>query len=124
VLIDCGMVSPEDGRPIPTLILKSESADFNRRRPDVAADKAKTRDAYGRKAKPGIQITLLGSEHLSFTDMTLLKAFAFPSDGKAFIDTTRSVIGGFLGRYLMGQHSELIEKGSAQYPLAKIDTPH
>lgn len=56
--------------------------------------------------------------------MTLLKAFAFPSDEKAFIDTTRSVIGGFFGQYTTGQHSVLIEKGSAQYPLAKIDTPH
>ncbi len=124
VLIDPGMVRPEDGTAIPVLFLKSESADFNRKRPDVAAEKAKTRDEYAQKAKPGIQITLLGSEHLSFTDMAVIKAFAFPGDGKAFIDTTRAVIGGFFGEYLLGERSELIEKGSAQYPLAKIETVH
>jgi pimeloyl-ACP methyl ester carboxylesterase len=124
VLLDPGSVRPEDGTAIPTLLLKSESVDFNRRNPDVVKEKAKTQDEYVRKAKPGIQITLLGSEHLSFTDMAVLKAFAFPGDGKAFIDTTRAVIGGFFGQYLLGQHSELIEKGSAKYPLAKIETPH
>ena len=114
VLIDPGIVRPEDGPAIPTLILKSEGADFKRKNPGVAKEKAKTRDKYLRKAKPGIQITLLGSEHLSFTDMAVIKAFAFPGDGKAFIDTTRAVIGGFFGQYLMGKHSELIEKGSAK----------
>ncbi|MGA2254699.1 MAG: hypothetical protein ABSG53_08570, partial [Thermoguttaceae bacterium] len=124
VLLDPGSVRPEDGTAIPTLLLKSESVDFIRRNPDVVKEKAKTQDEYVRKAKPGIQITLLGSEHLSFTDMAVLKAFAFPGDGKAFIDTTRAVIGGFFGQYLLGQHSELIERGSAKYPLAKIEMPH
>ena len=39
----------------------------------AAKEKAKTQDEYVRKAKPGIQITLLGSEHMSFTDMAVLK---------------------------------------------------
>ena len=72
-------------------------------------------------AKPGIQITLLGTEHMSFTDMAVLKAFNLPGDGKAFIDTTRAVVGEFFGQHLLGKHSELIEKGSAKYPLAKIE---
>jgi hypothetical protein len=113
VLLDPGSVRLEDGTAIPTLLLKSESVDFNRRNPDVAKEKAKTQDEYVRKAKPGIRITLLGSEHLSYTDMAALKAFAFPGDGKAFIDTIRAVIGGLFRQYLLGQHSELIEKGSA-----------
>jgi hypothetical protein len=123
VLIDPGMVRPDDGPSIPTLILKSEGVDFNRKNPGVAKEKAKTRDEYVRKAKPGIQITLVGAVHMSFTDMAALKAFDLPGDGKAFTDTTRAVVGEFFGQYLLGKHSELIEKGSAKYPLAKIDTP-
>src|SRR5213075_1955683 len=81
VLIDPGIVRPEDGAAIPTLILKSEGADFNRKNPGVAKEKARTRKEYLLKAKPGLQITLLGSVHRSFTDMAVLKAFAFPGDG-------------------------------------------
>jgi hypothetical protein len=60
---------------------------------------------------------------MSFADMAVIEAFALPGDGKAFIDTTRAVVRGFFGQYLMGEHSDLIEKGSAKYPLAKIETP-
>jgi hypothetical protein len=56
--------------------------------------------------------------------MAVIKAFKLPGDGKGFIDTTRAVIGGFFGQYLLGEHSKLIEKGSAEYPLAKVETPH
>ena len=56
------------------------------------------------------------------TDMAVIKAFELPGDGTAFIDTTRAVIGGFFGQYLLGEHSELIDKGSAKYPLLKIET--
>lgn len=124
VLLDPGLVRPEDGQAIPTLILKSEDVDIARRFPGVAKEKAKTRNEFLRRAKPGIQMTLRGAVHLSFTDMAVLKAFELPGDGKAFIDTTRAVIGEFFGQYLLGKSSELIEKGSAKYPLAKIEMPH
>ena len=78
---------------------------------------------YLKWSKPGTQVTLLGAAHMSFTDMAVIKAFELPGDGKAFIDSTRAVIGGFFGQYLLGEHSELIEKGSAKYPLAKVETP-
>src|SRR5262249_54700958 len=90
LLIDPGMGRPEDGPSIPAIILKSENVDFKRKNPGVAKEKERTRDEYVRKAKPGIQFTLVGAVHLSFTDMAVLNAFAFPGDGKAFIDTTRA----------------------------------
>jgi predicted dienelactone hydrolase len=122
MLLDPGLVRPEDGRAIPALILKSEDVSMNRRRPDVAKEKARTRDEYVRRAKPGIQVTLLGAEHMSFTDLAVLKAFALPGDGRAFLDTTRAVVGEFFGQYLLGKRSELIEKGSTRYPLARHET--
>src|SRR5205085_389514 len=99
VLIDPGMVRPEDAPAIPTLLLQSEGAEIKRRHPDVAKEKARTRAEFVRRAKPGILITLRGSVHLSFTDMAVIEAFAFPGDGKAFLDTTRAVLGGFFGQY-------------------------
>ncbi len=122
-LLDPGSLLPEEGPAIPALILKSEGVEIARRFPDVAQEKAKARNEFLRRAKPGIQITLLGAVHLSFTDMAVIKAFELPGDGKAFIDTTRAVLGEFFGRYLEGKHSKLIEKGSAEYPLAKVETP-
>ena len=121
VLLDPGLVRPEDGPAIPTLILKSENADFKRKNPEVAKEKERTRAEFVRRAKPGVQITLLGAEHLSFTDLAVIKAFGLPGDGKAFIDTTRAVVGEFFGRHLLGKRSELIGKGSAKYSLAATD---
>jgi hypothetical protein len=121
VLIDGGG-RLEDARAIPALMLHSGGADVARKVPN--AETAIVRNLYLRWSKPGIQTTLLGAVHMSFTDMAVIKAFELPGDGKAFIDTTRAVIGGFFGQYLLGEHSELIEKGSAKYPLAKVETPH
>jgi hypothetical protein len=116
VLIDGGG-RPEDARAIPVLILNSGP----RKVPD--ADNDIGRKVYLQWSKPGIQIKLLGAVHMSFTDMSVIQAFELPGDGKAFIATTRAVIGGFFGQYLMGEHSELIEKGSPEYPLAIVETP-
>lgn len=121
VLID-GTGQPEETRAIPTLVLSSEGAAFAQSHPGVAHEKAKARRQIMQRAKPGIEITLLGAEHLSFTDMAVINAFCMPGDGKAFTDTTRAVVGEFFGEYLLGKHSNLIEKGSAKYPLAKIET--
>jgi pimeloyl-ACP methyl ester carboxylesterase len=121
VLIDGGG-RPEDAREIPALMLNSGGADVARKVPDAGT--AIVRNVYLQWSKPGIHIKLQGAVHMSFTDMAVIKAFELPGDGKAFIDTTRAVIGGFFGQYLLGKHSELIEKGSAKYPLAKVETPH
>jgi len=120
VLIDGGG-RPEDARAIPALILNSGGPDDAPKAP--RAETAIARKVYLQWSKPGIQITLLGAAHMSFTDMAVIKAFGLPGDGGAFIATTRAVIGGFFGQNLLGEHSELIEKGSAKYPLAKIETP-
>ena len=120
LLIDGGG-RPEDARAIPTLILNSGGADGARKVPD--AQTAIVRDLYLKWSKPGIHVTLLGAVHMSFTDMAVIKPFELPGDGNAFIDSTRAVIGGFFGQYLLGEHSELIEKGSSKHPLVKVETP-
>jgi Platelet-activating factor acetylhydrolase, isoform II len=120
VLIDGGG-RPEDARAIPALILNSGGPDAAPKVP--SAETAIARKVYLQWSKPGIQVTLLGAVHMSFTDMAVIKAFELPGDGSAFIATTRAVIGGFFGQYLLGEHSELTEKGSAKYPLAKVETP-
>jgi hypothetical protein len=125
VLIDGGG-RPEDARAIPALILNSSArargADVARKVPD--AESTISRNLYLQWSKPGTHITLEGAVHMSFTDMAVIRAFELPGDGKAFIETTRAVIGGFFGQYFLGEHSELIEKGSPKYPLAQVETPH
>ena len=83
--------------------------------------KAQSETAYVRKAKPGIQMKLLGAEHASFTDLAVIQAFARPGDGKAFNNTVRAVLREFFGQYLLGKPSQFLEKGSAKYPLVKIE---
>jgi predicted dienelactone hydrolase len=120
VLLDGGG-RPEDARAIPALILNSGGTAAAPKVP--SPETAIARKVYLQWSKPGIQITLVGAVHMSFTDMAVLKAFDFPGQGKAFTDTTRTVVGEFFGQYLLGKHSELIEKGSAKYPLAKLESP-
>ena len=120
VLMDGGG-RPEDARAIPALILNSGGADGARKVP--GAETGIARDVYLKWSKPGIRVTLVGAVHMSFTDMAVIPAFDLPGDGKAFIGTTRAVIGGFFGQYLLGKRSELIEKGSAEYPLARVERP-
>jgi pimeloyl-ACP methyl ester carboxylesterase len=122
-LLDPGGTPPENGKAIPTLIFKSENPDLARRFPEMNKEATKARNEYLRKAKPAHLITLTGAVHLSFTDMGVLPAFSLPGDGKAFNETIRAVIREFFGQYLLGKHSELLEKGSDRYPLAKIQTP-
>jgi dienelactone hydrolase len=113
-LLDPGMVRPEDAEAIPTLILKSE-------RSDPGGRKEESRAAFVRRARPGLRVTLLGAEHASFTDLAVIPAFARPGDGKAFIGSTRAVLREFFGQYLSGKRSELLERGSAAYPLLRIE---
>lgn len=121
VLIDGGG-RPEDARAIPALILNSGGAEGARKVPDAEA--AIVRNVYLQWSKPGIHVELLGAVHMSFTDMAVIRAFDLPGDGKAFINTTRAVLSGFFGQFLLGEHSELIEKGSPEFPLAKVETPY
>jgi predicted dienelactone hydrolase len=120
VLIDGGG-RPEDARAIPALILNSGGTDAAPKVPDPQTDVV--RNLYLQWSKPGIRITLRGAVHMSFTDMAVIKAFGLPGDGSAHIDSTRAVLGGFFGQYLLGEHSGLIEKGSPKYPLVEVERP-
>jgi dienelactone hydrolase len=115
-LLDPGYVVPEDGEAIPVLIFKSDHKDSPNTR-----EKARTETEYARRAKPGIQMKVFGAEHASFTDLAVIPGFARPGDGKAFNDTIRAVLREFFGQYLLGEHSELLVKGSDKYPLLKIE---
>lgn len=116
VLLDPGYVRPEDGQAIPVLILKSDGKDSPN-----AREKAKMETAYAQRAKPGLQMKLVGSEHASFTDLAVIPGFSRPGDGNAFHETTRAVLRGFFGQYLSGEHSEVLVKGFEQYPLLKVE---
>jgi dienelactone hydrolase len=113
VLNDPGIVLPEDGEAIPVLIFTSQKH---------GASKVKTETEYAQKAKPGIRMTLVGGDHVNFGDLPLIMNFANAGgDNKAYNDTVRAVLREFFGQYLLGKHSDLIEKGSAKYPLLKIE---
>ena len=116
-LLDPGYVESKDGEAIPVLIFKSDHKDSPNTR-----EKARTETAYAQKAKPGIQMKVIGAEHASFTDLAVIPGFARPGDGNAFNDTIRAVLREFFGQYLLGEHSELLVKGSDKYPLLKIET--
>src|SRR3954471_11409364 len=75
VLIDGGG-RPEDARAIPALLLNSGGPDAAPKVP--SAETAIARKVYLQWSKPGIQITLLGAVHMSFTDMAVIKAFELP----------------------------------------------
>ena len=82
------------------------------------------RTGFFERSKPGIMVTLAGSDHNSFTDMAVVarRLFDRPGNGAMFIDTTRAFVREFFGEFLLGRHADLIRKGSAKYPAAKVET--
>jgi Platelet-activating factor acetylhydrolase, isoform II len=124
LVLDPGLLRPQDATALPFLLLNAENADYVRLHPndpDIAAMIKQRADFY-RVSKPGIQVTLVGADHNSFTDMAVIKAFSRPGDGNAFIATTRAFVREFFGEFLLGKRSELIRGGSAQYPIAKVES--
>src|SRR5262249_5291671 len=124
VLLDPGTTTPSEARAIPTLLFRSESAAMTRDRPELVKQRTKTENEYLRGAKPGRRIMLVGAEHMSFTDLAAIKAFGLPGDGKAFVATVRAVVAEAFDQFLLDRRSDLIENGSARYPLAKIEKLH
>jgi len=51
----------------------------------------------------------------------VIPAFGRPGDGKAFNAATRAVLREFFGEYLVGKKSDLLAKGSGEYPCLKIE---
>ena len=124
LVLDPGLILPEDATGFPFLLLNAENADYVRQHPNdpnIAA-MIQERNGFFHRSKPGIQVTLAGTDHNSFTDMALIKAFERPGDGRMFIETTRAFVREFFGEFLLGKHSDLIRKGSTKYPLAKVET--
>ncbi len=115
-LLDPGYVEPQDGEAIPVLIFKSDAKDSPH-----AREKARREAEYVQRAKPGINLRVIGSEHASFSDLAVIPGFARPGDGRAFHDTIRAVLREFFGRYLRGEPSELLEKGADKFPLLKLE---
>jgi len=120
LFLDPGLIRVQDATGPAFLQFNAENADFMSRHPKEAADIERERLDFAKASKPGIQVTLVGSDHNSFTDMTVIKAFERIGDGNAFIDTTRAFLREFFGEYLLGKHSDINRKGSAKYPLAKV----
>ena len=107
----------------PFLLLNAENADYIRRHPndpDIAAMIQERKDFY-RASNPGILVTLSGTDHNSFTDMAVIKAFDHPGDGNAFIATTRAFVREFFGEFPLGKRSNLIRRGSPKYPIATVE---
>jgi hypothetical protein len=124
LVLDPGLLLPKDATGLPFLELNAENAAYIRRHPndpDITA-MINERRGFFERSKPGIMVTLAGTDHNSFTDMAVIKAFDRPGDGAMFIDTTRAFVREFFGEFLLGRHADLIRKGSAKYPIAKVET--
>jgi hypothetical protein len=119
--LDPGLLRVEDASGPAFIQFNAENADYMSRHPDEALAIGRERQDFARASKPGIQVTLSGSDHNSFTDLAVIKAFQRTGDGNAFLDTTRAFLREFFDEYLLGKRSDLIHKGSPKYPLAKVE---
>jgi hypothetical protein len=119
--LDPGLLRVEDASGPAFIQFNAENADYKSRHPDEALAIGRERQDFARASKPGIQVTLSGSDHNSFTDLAVIKAFQRTGDGNAFLDTTRAFLREFFDEYLLGKRSDLIHKGSPKYPLAKVE---
>jgi pimeloyl-ACP methyl ester carboxylesterase len=120
LVLDTGLLNAQNAIG-PALAFTAENADYFRRHPDDYTAIIGERDAFLRKSKPGIAVTLKGADHNSFTDLSVIKALERPSDGQALIETVRAFLRDYFDEFLLSRHSDLIRRDSVKYPLAKVE---
>jgi dienelactone hydrolase len=119
--LDPGLTDVAWATQKPTMLLFAENAAFFAKG-DLAATLERERKDYLQHTPRGLRITLLGSQHMSVSDLSVIPAFHLDANGADEIASSRAVVREFFNEALRGaKPSSLIRTGDAKYPLLR---PH
>src|SRR5262249_30667956 len=95
VALDPGVTPETCATAKPTLLLLAENRGYMALHPQEANDIAHERAAFMRRLHRGYEVTILGSEHMSFTDLSAVPDLRTASESPPQLGAARKVLLGF-----------------------------
>ena len=118
--LDPGLTPDSCATAKPTLLLLAENKEFAAQHTSDATDIANERAAFMRLLQHGHEATILGSEHMSFTDLSAIPDFRTASESPAQLTAARRVLVEFFDEALRGAHSKWLHGETAGDPLVRV----
>src|SRR5262249_29236630 len=105
LLLDPGVTDSTWATAKPTLLLFAENRDFISRNEQLASQIAEERSAFEHHLTSGFWMTVLGSDHMMFSDVSAVSSFSSPTQSPAQLATAQAVTVGFFREVFQGVHS-------------------
>jgi len=118
--LDPGLTPDSCATSKPTLLLLAENKAFAAQHASEASDIAHEREAFMRRLQHGYEATILGSEHMSFTDLSAIPEFRTPSESPEQLTAARKVLVAFFDEALRGTPSKWLHGESSGDPVVRI----
>ena len=119
--LDPGVTPESCATAKPTLLLVSDLRGFSATHPQDAADISRERTAFLRRLQHGHEISILGSEHMSFTDLSAIPELRTASESSEQLVAMRRVLLGFFEEAMRGIPSPLFRAEAVGDSLIRIN---
>lgn len=119
--IDPGLADSTWATSKPTLLLLAENKRFFTAHPAEASDVDRERAAYLRRLPRGFAATILGSEHMSFSDLSAIPGFRSETETAEQLLASRAILLGFFQEALRGKPWDRSYRGANGNPIVRID---
>jgi hypothetical protein len=119
--IDPGLTDTTWATSKPMLLLLAENRKFFATHAAEANDVSRERAAYLRRLPRGLAVTILGSEHMSFSDLSVIPAFRSEAETPEQLAASGAVLLGFFQEALRGKPWDLLHQGANANPIIRID---
>ena len=120
VALDPGVTPESCATAKPTLLLLADIRGFRVMHPQDANDIVHERAAFMAKLPRGHEVTILGSEHMSFTDLPAVPDLRTASESPAQLAATRKVLLGFFQEVLRDIPSPVFHAGTVDDSLIRV----
>lgn len=121
-LLDPGITDSATATPKPTLLALAENRAFLGRpgNDSLVAQITRERAAYERHLTNGFWMTISGSDHMMFSDISAVPAFNSATDNPRELATAQAILVAFFQETLRGVRSNLIRIGDPSWPLLRV----
>ena len=120
VALDPGVTPESCATAKPTLLLLADIRGLMALHPQDANDIVRERAAFMGKLSRGHEVTILGSEHMSFSDLSAVPDLRTTSESPAQLTAMRKVLLGFFQETLRDIPSPLFHGGAANDSLIRV----
>jgi predicted dienelactone hydrolase len=122
--IDPGLTDTTWATSKPTLLLLAENKQFLAAHAAEANDVSRERAAFLRRLPRGFAVTILGSEHMSFSDLSAIPAFRSEFESPEQLAASGAILLGFFQEALRGVPWDPRRGAANTNPIIRIDSSH